>query len=69
MIVHELAHLIEPSHSPRFAELESRYPWRRDADLFLEGYALGLQLEGRAPESDPAALPPACATEPEDAPA
>lgn len=51
VIVHELAHLIEPSHSARFAELEGRYPRRRDADLFLEGYALGLQLEGCGPVS------------------
>ena len=26
VIVHELAHLLEPGHSPRFRELESRYP-------------------------------------------
>jgi predicted metal-dependent hydrolase len=50
VIVHELAHLLEPSHSPRFRELESRYPRRHDADLFLEGYHLGLQsgLSGRS---------------------
>ena len=45
VIVHELAHLIEPNHSPRFRELEARYPRRRDADLFLEGYHLGLHMD------------------------
>ncbi len=43
VIVHELAHLIEPSHSPRFRELEHRYPRQQDAEFFLEGYALGLE--------------------------
>jgi predicted metal-dependent hydrolase len=37
VIVHELAHLIEPDHSPRFRELERRYPRKHDADVFLEG--------------------------------
>ena len=46
VIVHELAHLIEPSHSPRFRELEARYPRKRDADLFLDGYHLGLHMDG-----------------------
>jgi hypothetical protein len=44
VIVHELAHLIEPNHSPRFRALEERYPRRREADLFLEGYSLGLHM-------------------------
>jgi len=45
VIVHELAHLLEPNHSPRFRALESRYPRRHDADVFLEGFALGLHLD------------------------
>lgn len=45
VIVHELAHLIEPNHSARFRELEARYPRKRDADIFLEGYGLGLHMD------------------------
>ena len=51
VIVHELAHLVEPNHSPRFRELESRYPRKRDADLFLDGYHLGLHMD--APTTGP----------------
>ena len=47
VLVHELAHLDEPSHSPRFHQLASRYPRTADADLFLQGFSLGLE---RAPE-------------------
>jgi len=52
VIVHELAHLLEPNHSPRFRALESRYPRRNDADAFLEGYALGLAMPGTTLNSD-----------------
>jgi hypothetical protein len=48
VIVHELAHLLEPNHSPRFRELERRYPRRQEADVFLEGYALGLHMPAAA---------------------
>jgi predicted metal-dependent hydrolase len=48
VIVHELAHLLEPNHSPRFRELESRFPRRHDADLFLEGFHLGLHMDAGA---------------------
>jgi predicted metal-dependent hydrolase len=43
VIVHELAHIIEATHSPRFRELEDRYPRQKEAEHFLEGYALGLE--------------------------
>ena len=43
VLVHELAHLIEPSHSPRFRRLADRYPKMEAADTFLAGYTLGLE--------------------------
>jgi predicted metal-dependent hydrolase len=44
VIVHELAHLIEPNHSPRFRALETRFPRQKEAEVFLEGYSLGLHM-------------------------
>jgi predicted metal-dependent hydrolase len=43
VLVHELAHLIEPSHSPRFKRLASRYPRTDEADTYLAGFTLGLE--------------------------
>jgi hypothetical protein len=48
VLIHELAHLIEPTHSARFRRIVERYPRSRDADLFLAGYALGLERTGRS---------------------
>jgi len=41
-IVHELAHLVHPDHSPSFYEIANRHPRQGDASLYLEGYSLGL---------------------------
>jgi hypothetical protein len=42
VLVHELAHLVHPDHSPRFHELADRFPRQKDASMYLEGYSLGL---------------------------
>jgi hypothetical protein len=42
VIVHELAHLLEASHSQRFRELAGRYPRLAEADAYLLGYSLGM---------------------------
>ena len=54
VIVHELAHLLEHHHNARFRQLENRYPRRREADLFLDGYALGLHMPDAGEDEDPA---------------
>jgi hypothetical protein len=43
VLVHELAHLIEPSHSRRFRALTARYPQMNKADTFLHGFSVGLE--------------------------
>jgi predicted metal-dependent hydrolase len=43
VLVHELAHLIVPTHSARFHRLANRYPRTEEADTFLAGYTLGLE--------------------------
>jgi hypothetical protein len=44
VLVHELAHLIEPSHSARFRRLAGRYARMAEADTFLAGYTLGMEM-------------------------
>jgi predicted metal-dependent hydrolase len=46
VLIHELAHLIEPTHSARFRKLANRYPRTAEADLYLAGFTLGLESAG-----------------------
>ena len=41
LILHELAHLIRPDHSPAFWELVAKYPKWREGRGYLQGYAHG----------------------------
>lgn len=45
VLVHELAHLIEPSHNDRFWTWVDRYPESERAKAWLEGYSAGARLE------------------------
>ena len=49
VLVHELAHLVEASHSRRFRALTNRYPRMAEADTFLHGFTIGLESGSRAP--------------------
>ncbi len=62
VLVHELAHLIERGHSRSFRELVARFERTAEADVFLAGYALGLeQNEAGTPVHDTDGPPlPAC---------
>lgn len=53
VLVHELAHLLEADHSPRFRELEARYPHAGRARAFLDGAAWAQRRAGGA-GADPA---------------
>lgn len=43
VIVHELAHLVEPAHNARFRRLTARFERMEEADVFLAGYTLGAE--------------------------
>lgn len=43
VILHEVAHLLEPNHSPAFHDLLSGYPRRAEARAFLSGYQHAVQ--------------------------
>ena len=49
VLVHELAHLLEASHSRRFRSLAARYPRMAEADTFLHGFSVGLEAANRPP--------------------
>jgi predicted metal-dependent hydrolase len=42
VLVHEVAHLTHPDHSPAFHRLANAYPRHAEAGVFLAGFALGL---------------------------
>lgn len=42
VVLHELTHLVEPNHGPRFKSLMDRYPRGERAEGFLEAMSLGL---------------------------
>jgi hypothetical protein len=42
VLVHEMAHLTYPDHSPAFHRLAGSYPRHEEAGVFLSGYGLGL---------------------------
>ena len=45
VLVHELAHLIEPGHNDRFWSWVGRYPESERAKAWLDGYSTGARLE------------------------
>jgi predicted metal-dependent hydrolase len=52
VLIHELAHLIEPGHNKRFWALVDRYPKAERAKGFLEGVALASHLGISADDVD-----------------
>jgi predicted metal-dependent hydrolase len=56
VLLHELAHLLEPGHGPGFHTLMARYPKLDRAEGYLEAAdALARETESRARDADPLA--------------
>ena len=51
VLVHELAHLVHPNHSPAFHQLANGYRRHHEAGIFLAGYGLGLAEPGVATQT------------------
>jgi predicted metal-dependent hydrolase len=62
VLLHELAHLVQPGHGPRFWSLMESYPKTERARGFLEGFAAARDLpmdeDDDVGERDPAATDP-----------
>jgi hypothetical protein len=57
VLVHEVAHLTYPDHSPDFHRLAAGYPRHDEAGVFLAGYSLGLSTpRSPTPTPTPSAL-------------
>lgn len=52
VIVHELAHLLQPSHGPQFWALVDAYPRTERARGFLEGFSSGAREQPAADDDD-----------------
>ena len=56
VLVHEVAHLTHPDHSPAFHRLAGAYPRHKEAGVFLAGYGLGLSNASNASDDSNARL-------------